>query len=184
MLAIMSAIDRGEINGEILIVISDNPNAKALDIAKERGIDTQVILPSNYSSRAEFSTAVLDTLTPYNLDLLLLAGFMRVVTNELIEPFYGKILNIHPSLIPSFCGKGFYGHHVHEAVIKKGVKVTGCTVHFVTEEVDGGPIIVQKAVLVADDDTAESVAAKVLVEEHKAYPEAVKLFCDDKISIN
>ena len=184
MRAIMNTIDKGDINGEIIIVISDNLQANALNIAKERSIDTKCILPEDYSSRADFSTAIFNSLEPYNLDLLLLAGFMRVITNELIIPFYGKILNIHPSLIPSFCGKGYYGHHVHEAVIKKGVKFTGCTVHFVTEEVDGGPIIIQRIVPVSPDDTPDTVAAQVLIEEHIAFPEAVKLFCDDEISID
>jgi len=184
MRAIMNTIDKGDINGEIVIVISDNLQANALNIAKERSIDTKCISPEDYSSRAEFSTAIFNSLEPYNLDLLLLAGFMRVITNELIIPFYGKILNIHPSLIPSFCGKGYYGHHVHEAVIKKGVKFTGCTVHFVTEEVDGGPIIIQRIVPVSPDDTPDTVAAQVLIEEHIAFPEAVKLFCDDEISID
>ena len=184
MQAIMDAIDRGEINGEIVIVISDNPNAKALEKATGRGIDIKIIQPIEYPTREEFSKAIYEALKTYKLDLLILAGFMRVITKELLQPFHGKMLNIHPSLIPSFCGKGFFGHHVHEAVIKKGVKFTGCTVHFVTEEVDGGPIIIQRIVPVLPDDTPEAVAARVLVEEHIAYPEAVKLFCENKLKLN
>ena len=108
---------------------------------------------------------------------MLLAGFMRMLTREVIEPFAGRLMNIHPALIPSFCGPGFYGHHVHEAVLNYGVKVSGCSVHFVELEVDGGPIIVQRTVPVLEDDTPDTLAARILREEHIAYPEAVRLFC-------
>jgi phosphoribosylglycinamide formyltransferase-1 len=181
MQAIMDRIDCGEIHGCIKLVISDQPDAYALVRATQAGIATAVIQPLDYASRAEFSQAVADCFRAEHIDLLLLAGFMRVITSELIAPYRGRIMNIHPALIPSFCGPGYYGHRVHEAVLNYGAKVSGCTVHFVEEEVDGGPIIIQRVVPVLEDDTPDILAARVLIEEHQAYPEAVRLFCDGRL---
>jgi phosphoribosylglycinamide formyltransferase-1 len=180
--AIMARIATGEITGRITLVISDNPRAYALERAAQAGIATVVILPHDYLTRAAFCQAVAERLREAKVDLVLLAGFMRVITPELITPFRGRLMNIHPALIPSFCGPGYYGHHVHEAALRYGVKVSGCTVHFVEEEVDGGPIIIQRVVPVSEDDTPDTLAARILEEEHQAYPEAVRLFCAGRLA--
>lgn len=184
MQAIMDGIQAGQIHGEIVLVITDRADAYALERARQAGFATAVINPMEYSSREAFSQALADRLQAANVDLVLLAGFMRIITRELADPYRGQIINIHPALIPSFCGPGFYGHHVHEAALRYGVKVSGCTVHFVELEVDGGPIIVQRTAPVLEGDTPDTLAARVLVEEHKAYPEAVRLFCDDRLRID
>ncbi|HEY3416534.1 MAG TPA: phosphoribosylglycinamide formyltransferase [Armatimonadota bacterium] len=183
MQAVMDAIDRGQIRGRIVLVISDNPQAYALERARLAGSEQRVMLPRDYPSREAYSQALAEALQSAGVELLLLAGFMRIITRELIEPFRGRMMNIHPALIPSFCGPGFYGHHVHEAVLNYGAKVSGCTVHFVEEAVDGGPIILQRVVPVLEDDTPDTLAARVLIEEHLAYPEAVRLFCADRLRI-
>jgi phosphoribosylglycinamide formyltransferase-1 len=182
--AVMDAIAAGTIHGRIVLVISDQPGAYALERARGAGIETAVILSKEYASRAEFSQALADRLRASEVDLVILAGFMRVITRELTEAFAGRMINIHPALIPSFCGPGYYGHHVHEAVLNYGAKVSGCTVHFVEEDVDAGPIILQRTVPVLDDDTPDTLAARVLVEEHQALPEAVRLFCADRLRID
>lgn len=184
MQAILDRIAAGAIHGDIVLVISDTPSAFALERAANAGIATTVITPKTYPTRAAFSQALADELTAAEVDLVVMAGFMRVITPELTAAFPGRIMNIHPSLIPSFCGPGFYGHHVHDAVLRYGAKVSGCTVHFVEEQVDGGPIILQRVVPVLDDDTTESLAARVLVEEHIAYPEAVRLYCAGRLRID
>lgn len=183
MQAVMDAIDAGRINGRIVLVIGDRSGAFALERARKAGIETAVILPGDYSSRTEFSRALADRLRAAETELVLLAGFMFITTAELTDAFPGSMINIHPALIPSFCGPGFYGHHVHEAVLAYGVKISGCTVHFVELEADAGPIIVQRAVPVLEDDTPETLAARVLLEEHKALPEAVRLFCAGRLRI-
>ncbi|MHB9131807.1 MAG: phosphoribosylglycinamide formyltransferase [Armatimonadota bacterium] len=181
--AVMDEINAGNIAGQVVLVISDNPDAYALQRAAQAGIDTAVIRPRDYPSREAFSQALAECLQAADVELVLMAGFMRMVTTEFVSAFPGRIMNIHPALIPSFCGPGFYGHHVHEAVLQYGAKVSGCTVHFVEEVVDGGPIIVQHAVPVLEDDTPDTLAARVLVEEHQAYPEAVRLFCAGRLRI-
>lgn len=181
MSAILAAIANGEINGDVVLVISDRPQAAALSRAAEAGISTLVVEPKEFSSRDAFSVELADQLRLAQVDLVCLAGFMRIITGKLISAFPNCMMNIHPSLIPSFCGAGYYGHHVHEAVLAYGVKVSGCTVHFVEEEVDGGPIIVQHTVPVLENDTAKTLAARVLIQEHLAYPEAVKLFCAGRL---
>ncbi len=183
MQAVMDRIADGAIYGRIILLISDNLRAYALQRASQAGIACEVMLLSDYPSRAVYSQAVAERLQQYAVELVLLSGFMRVMTPELIAPYRGRIMNIHPSLIPSFCGPGYYGHHVHEAVLCYGAKVSGCTVHFVEEEVDGGPIILQRVVPVLEDDTPDCLAARVLLEEHQAFPEAVRLYCDGRLSI-
>jgi len=184
MQAIMDAIAAGEIHGQIVLVISDRPDAYALERARQAGIETAVIDYKASSSREAFSQALADRLRTANVDLVLHAGFMRMITRELTEQYIGRMMNIHPALIPSFCGPGYFGHHVHEAVLNYGAKVSGCTVHFVELEVDGGPIIVQRTVPVLEDDTPDTLAARVLVEEHEAYPEAVRLYCAGRLQID
>ncbi|MBD8942044.1 MAG: phosphoribosylglycinamide formyltransferase [Clostridiales bacterium] len=183
--AIIDALKAGIItNASIEIVISNNPNAYALERAKNNGINAECISPKNFESREEFNDALINRLDECNLDLIVLAGCMVVLPAKLIEKYRNKIINIHPALIPAFCGKGFYGLHVHEEVLKRGVKLTGATVHFVDEGTDTGPIILQKAVEVKNDDTPEILQRRVMEEaEWKIMPEAINLIANGKVSI-
>lgn len=183
--ALIDAQKRGEIeNGRISCVISSNPNAYALERAKENGIPTRVIPRKDYDDIHAYSKAVRDALIEEKADLIVYAGFMIILDSQVVEAFEGKMINVHPALIPSFCGKGFYGLHVHEEVLKSGVKLTGATVHFVTEDCDAGPIISQKAVPVSDDDTPQTLQRKVMEQcEWKILPQAVSLFCQGRIKI-
>lgn len=183
--ALIDAQKRGEIeNGRISCVISSNPDAYALERAKENGIPTRVIPRKNYDDIHAYSKAVRDALIEEKADLIVYAGFMIILDSQVVEAFEGKMINVHPALIPSFCGKGFYGLHVHEEVLKSGVKLTGATVHFVTEDCDAGPIISQKAVPVNDDDTPQTLQRKVMEQcEWKILPQAVSLFCQGRIKI-
>lgn len=183
--AIIDALKAGTItNASIEIVISNNPNAYALERAKNNGINAECISPKNFATREEFNDALINRLDECNLDLIVLAGCMVVLPAKLIEKYRNKIINIHPALIPAFCGKGFYGLHVHEEVLKRGVKLTGATVHFVDEGTDTGPIILQKAVGVKNDDTPEILQRRVMEEaEWKIMPEAINLIANGKVSI-
>lgn len=183
--AIIDALKAGIItNASIEIVISNNPNAYALERAKNNGINAECISPKDFESREEFNDALINRLDECNLDLIVLAGCMVVLPTKLIEKYRNKIINIHPALIPAFCGKGFYGLHVHEEVLKRGVKLTGATVHFVDEGTDTGPIILQKAVEVKNDDTPEILQRRVMEEaEWKIMPEAINLIANGKVSI-
>ena len=183
--ALIDAQKRGEIeNGRISCVISSNPDAYALERAKENGIPTRVIPRKNYDDIHAYSKAVRDALIEEKADLIVYAGFMIILDSQVVEAFEGKMINVHPALIPSFCGKGFYGLHVHEEVLKSGVKLTGATVHFVTEDCDAGQIISQKAVPVSDDDTPQTLQRKVMEQcEWKILPQAVSLFCQGRIKI-
>ncbi len=183
MQAILDEIVAGRIRGQMVLVLSDRPGAHVLERAHRAGIATAVVDYRACPSREAFSQALAEQLLAAGVELVLHAGFMRMITHELTDLFIGHMMNIHPALIPSFCGPGFYGHHVHEAVLNYGVKVSGCTVHFVELAVDGGPIIVQRTVPVLDDDTPDTLAARVLVEEHRAYPEAVRLYCEHRLQI-
>ncbi len=181
---IMDAIDAGYIEtGEIRVVISDNRDAFALERARRNGIEHLWIDPSVYDTRREYDHAVAGELEKRQTDLVVLAGFMRILSPDFVRRFYGRIINIHPSLIPSFCGEGYYGGRVHRAVLDYGVRVSGATVHFVDEGTDTGPIILQQVVEVKQDDTVESLAERVLEVEHRLLPEAVKLFCQDRLRI-
>lgn len=183
--AIIDALKAGTItNASIEIVISNNPNAYALERAKNNGINAECISPKSFATREEFNDALISRLDECNLDLIVLAGCMVVLPAKLIEKYRNKIINIHPALIPSFCGKGFYGLRVHEEVLKRGVKLTGATVHFVDEGTDTGPIILQKAVEVKNDDTPEILQRRVMEEaEWKIMPEAINLIANGKVSI-
>ena len=182
--AIIDRIEDGSVrNAKIEVVISNNPNAYALTRAKNHGICARCISPKSFETREAFNDALLEALTEAGIDLVVLAGFMVVVPPAIISKFRNKIINIHPSLIPSFCGPGHYGMHVHEKVLARGVKVTGATVHFVSSEVDGGPIILQEACNIDDLDNAEDIQARVLEIEHRILPKAVALFCDGKIIV-
>ena len=183
--ALIDAQNRGDIkNGRITCVVSSNPNAYALTRAADNGIDSVVIRRKDYDAFVTYDFALTQLLKSLNADLVVLAGFMTILGSKVIKAFENKIINIHPSLIPSFCGEGFYGLHVHEAALKKGVKLTGATAHFVNEVCDGGPIIIQKAVAVENGDTPEILQKRVMEQaEWNILPQAVALFCDDKIIV-
>ncbi len=171
-------------NGKITCVIASKPDAYALERAKQNNIPTLVIPRKEYDSVSDYTRAVTDALIEKKADLVVYAGFMTILDEQIVKAFPNKMMNVHPSLIPSFCGKGFYGLHVHEEVLKKGVKLTGATVHFVTEECDGGPIILQKAVEVKNDDTPKTLQKRVMEEaEWVILPQAVSLFCEDRIEV-
>lgn len=183
--ALIDAQKRGEIiNGKITCVISSKPGVYALERAKENHIPAVVIARADYPDVHSYTAAVTKELQNRKADLVVYAGFMTILDSQIVEAFPGKMMNVHPALIPSFCGKGYYGLHVHEAALEKGVKLTGATVHFVTEECDGGPIIMQKAVPVLNGDTSEALQKRVMQEcEWKILPESVSLFCQGRIKI-
>lgn len=170
--------------GKITCVIASNPEAYALERAKNNGISTRIIPRKEYADVASYTRAVTDALLEEKADLVVYAGFMTILDEQIVKAFPCKMMNVHPALIPSFCGKGFYGLHVHEAALEKGVKLSGATVHFVTEVCDGGPIIMQKAVAVENGDTPETLQRRIMEQaEWKILPEAVSLFCQDRIKI-
>ena len=175
--ALIDAQGRGELkNGKITCVISSNPNAYALERAKNNGIDTEVIRSKDFAEFNDYDTALTELLQSKNADVVVLAGFMTILGKKVIGAFENRIINIHPALIPSFCGEGYYGLKVHEEALKKGVKVTGATAHFVNEVCDGGPIIIQKAVEVKTGDTPEILQKRVMEQaEWKILPKAVYL---------
>ena len=183
--ALIDAEKRGEIkNGRITCVISSKADAYALERAKQNGIKTRVLVRKDYADVAAYTKAMTEALLEEKADLVVYAGFMTILDEQIVRAFPNKMMNVHPALIPSFCGKGFYGLHVHEEALKKGVKLTGATVHFVTEVCDGGPIILQKAVEVKNGDTPEILQRRVMEEaEWKILPEAVSLLCQDRISV-
>jgi len=183
--ALIDAQKAGKIkNGKITCVISSNPNAYALQRAEANGIDTAVIRRKDYAEFSEYSSALISLLNDKRADLIVLAGFMTILGEDVIKAFKNRIINIHPSLIPAFCGEGFYGLKVHECALQRGVKVTGATAHFVNEVCDGGPIILQKAVAIENGDTPEILQKRVMEQaEWKILPMAVALFCDDKIKV-
>ncbi len=172
-------------NGKITLVVASKPGVYALERASAHGIPTVVLARRDYDSIAAYTKALTDTVVEKGIDLIVLAGFMTIIDEQLYERYPNRILNVHPALIPSFCGKGFYGLHVHEAALAKGVKVSGATVHFVTPECDAGPIVLQKAVAVEDDDTPETLQKRIMEQaEWKILPEAVRLFCEDRITVD
>ena len=183
--ALIDAQKRGELGGgQITCVISSKADAYALKRAKDNFIRTKVLLRSDYTDIAAYSAAMVKTLKEAEAELVVYAGFMTILDSQVCDAYPNRMINVHPALIPSFCGKGYYGLRVHEEALKKGVKVTGATVHFVTEECDGGPIILQKAVAVKNGDTPEILQKRVMEEaEWKILPEAVRLFCEDKIHV-
>ena len=180
--AIIDACERGEINGKVIAVISDRKDAFAIQRARKHGIKDIFLNPKGLK-RDEYDEKLLEVLENLQPDLIVLAGYMRILSPKVVRKYYGKIINIHPALLPSFGGKGYYGERVHRAVLEYGCKVSGCTVHFVDEEVDHGPIIVQRCVPVMEDDTPETLAERILIEEHKALVYAVKLFAEGRLRI-
>ena len=172
--SIIDACEAGKINGQIRLVISNRKKAYGLERARLHGIQAEWIKDED---------EILKRFEEEKIDVVVLAGYLAIVGDKLLEQYKNRIINIHPSLIPSFCGPGFYGMHVHEAVFKRGVKVSGATVHFVTGEVDGGPVILQRAVDISDLETPEDIQARVLEIEHEILPEAVALYCEGRVSV-
>ena len=185
MQALIDAQENGIIkNGRITCVISSKEGVYALERAKKHNIPSRVIPRKDYPDAKSYSQAVLDALIEEEAELVVYAGFMTILDELVVKALPNRMMNVHPALIPSFCGKGYYGLRVHEEALKKGVKLTGATVHFVTEVCDGGPIILQKAVEVMDDDTPETLQRRVMEQaEWKLLPRAVALFCEDKLEV-
>lgn len=174
---LIDSVEKGEISGEIALVISDRENAYALERAKRHGI------MALYIERKHCADRIMSELQKLDVELVVLAGFLSILDIEIVKAYDGRIMNIHPSLIPAFCGKGFYGNKVHKAAVEYGVKLSGATVHFVDEGTDSGPIIFQESVPVFEEDTAEMLAARVLEVEHRLLPEAVRLYCEGSLHI-
>lgn len=183
--ALIDQQEQGKIkNGKISCVISSNPDAYALQRAEKHGIKSRVLPRKEYQNNHDYSLALLDLLREEQADLIVLAGFMIILDVELIRAYENQIINVHPALIPAFCGDGFYGLHVHEKALEKGVKLTGATVHFVNEICDGGAIILQKAVEIQKGDTPEILQRRVMEQaEWNILPQAVSLFCEDRLQI-
>ena len=183
--AIIDKIENGTSqNAKIEVVISNKKDAYALERAKKHGIAGECLSPKDFERRQDFDSALLETLQKYEVDLVVLAGYLVIVPQNVVAAYANRMINIHPSLIPSFCGDGFYGLKVHEAVLARGNKVTGATVHFVDEGTDTGPIILQKAVYVQEGDTPEILQKRVMEEaEWNILPEAIQLIANDKIEV-
>lgn len=182
--SLIDHIKNGHINGKVVVVISNKKDAFGLKRAERENIEGIWVDRKSYDSNEEYNKRIIEELKERDVDLVVLAGYLKVLSEEFIREYKNRIINIHPSLIPSFCGKGYYGSRVHEEVLKYGVKYTGVTVHFVDEGTDTGPIILQRVVEVKDDDNVDSLKERVLKVEHKALPEAVRLYCDGKIKID
>lgn len=183
--ALIDAQARGELGGgEIVAVVSSKAGAYALERAAKAGIPGYVLPRKDFDSNRAMTLALVELLKNLEIDLVVLAGCMIIFTQELVDAYPNAVMNVHPALIPAFCGKGFYGLHVHEAALRYGVKLSGATVHFVSEECDGGPIILQKAVAVREDDTPETLQRRIMEEaEWKLLPRAVALFCEDRLAV-
>ena len=183
--ALIDAQGRGELGGgEIALVLASKPGVYALERADKANIKSAVLARKEYADADAYTKALVKVLSEAEIDLVVLAGFMIIIGEEMYKAFPNRIINVHPALIPSFCGQGFYGLHVHEAALAKGVKVSGATVHFVTPECDAGPIILQKAVDVHEDDTPETLQKRIMQEaEWKILPLAVSLFCQGRLKV-
>lgn len=180
--AVLDGIAEGRIAGQVVLVISDNPDAYAITRAEKAGIPVWAYEKRQFT-KPELEQKICDVLDEHQADFCVLAGYLSILGVSVVRKYQNRIINIHPSLIPSFCGMGFYGKRVHQGVLDYGAKVTGATVHFVDEGADTGPIILQEAVQVNQEDDADSLAARVLITEHKLLPEAVRLMCEDKLSV-
>jgi phosphoribosylglycinamide formyltransferase-1 len=176
--AIFDAVEEGKVNGYIEVVVSDNPDAKGLSFARANGIRSAVFEKSRTENRTEYFDKIIEFLDGSKIDLIVLAGFMKVLSGRFIEKYRNRILNIHPALLPSFPGE-----HAQRQALDYGVKYSGCTVHFVDEGVDTGPIVLQETVPVREDDTEDSLSARILEQEHKIYPRALQLFCEERLKV-
>ena len=182
--AIIDAVNEGKINAVVKVVISDRRNAYGLVRARQSGIPAVYMNKKEYPDYESFNRAVLDVLKEHGVDIVVLAGYLSILSREVVEAYRHRIINIHPSLIPSFCGMGFYGERVHQAVLDYGARVTGATVHFVDENADTGPILLQKSVPVMEDDDAHTLSQRVLKVEHELLPLAVALLADDRVTVD
>jgi len=178
---LIEKIRRGQLHVEIVLVVSSSPNARGLQFAHDAGIPTAIVDSKCFASKEEFSRAILDPCRAAQADLVVMAGFLKRVT--VAEDFINRVTNIHPGLIPAFCGQGFYGHRVHQAVLDYGAKLSGCTIHFADNQYDHGPVILQRAVPVMEDDTAETLAARVFDAECEAYPAAIELIAQGRVRV-
>ncbi len=182
--ALLDAWRSGQLTGaDVKLVVSDKEDAKALERARTAGVPSLFLDPSQYPDRVAFDEELTRRFAQKDINLICLAGYMRILTSALVQSYPLKIMNIHPALLPAFGGNGMYGHHVHEQVIASGAKFSGCTVHFVDEGTDTGPIILQAAVPVLDQDTPKKLAERILIEEHRLYPRAVALYCENRLQI-
>jgi len=182
--AILSKIQSGYIFGKIALCITNNPKAGVIQIAKDNNIPASVLIPKEFADTNKYNDAVLKELEKHEIEFIILAGYLKLIGIQIVERFSNRIINIHPALLPSFGGKGMYGHHVHEAVYNRGVKLSGATVHLVNTEFDAGPIVLQKCTDISMAKSPEEIAAKVLEIEHKIFPEAVKLLVENKLKVS
>lgn len=181
--SIIDGVEAGCINGTVEVVISNKEDAFGLERARKHNINAVFINPKNYLDMEAYNESLLEVLSSYGVDLVVLAGYIKILSPKIIERYKNSIINIHPSLIPSFCGKGYYGLRVHKEAVSYGVKLSGATVHFVDENADTGPIIIQEPVAVDFEDTADSLQKKILKTEHKILPLAVKYFCERRLEV-
>jgi phosphoribosylglycinamide formyltransferase-1 len=174
-------VEEGSLDIEIAVVVASRPGTRAIERAEAWGVPSAVVPRKECADKEEFGRRVTAVLDEHRVELICMAGFLSLY--PIPAHYEGKVLNIHPALIPAFCGKGYYGHHVHEAVVRSGVKVTGCTVHFADNEYDHGPIILQRAVPVSFSDDPDTIAARVFEQECEAYPEAIRLFAEGRLEV-
>jgi phosphoribosylglycinamide formyltransferase-1 len=182
--AILEQIKKGFIPASIELCITNNPEAGIIEIAEANGIPVKICPPKDYSDSHAFNQAILTALIEAEIDYIILAGYLKLIGRQIVDRYNNKIINIHPALLPSFGGKGMYGHHVHEAVFNRGVKLSGATVHLVNNEYDAGPIVLQKSVSIEDAISDEEIAKRVLKIEHEIFPQAVKLLIEDRLEVN
>ncbi len=182
--AILEQIKKGFIPASIGLCITNNPEAGIIEIAEANGIPVKICPPKDYSDSQAFNQAILVSLIEAEIDYIILAGYLKLIGRQIVDRYNNKIINIHPALLPSFGGKGMYGHHVHEAVFNRGVKLSGATVHLVNNEYDAGPIVLQKSVSIEDAISDEEIAKRVLKIEHEIFPQAIKLLVEDRLEVN
>lgn len=182
--ALIDAVEAGTIDGQIVLVLANASKAYALERARQHGIPAEFVSKKQAGSDEAFNDVILEKLRAANAELVVLAGYLPIVGRQIVRAYEHRIINIHPALIPAFCGPGMYGHHVHEAVLAYGAKISGATTHFVDEQVDHGGVILQKSVPVLEGDTTETLAARVLTVEHEILPESVRLFCAGKLGVD
>jgi phosphoribosylglycinamide formyltransferase-1 len=180
--AILSAIELGNLPARVTVLLSNRSDAGAIEIANSRSIPAVHLSQTQFADEALYGAAMLALLKSHNVECIALAGYLKKIPSVVVREYRHRILNIHPALLPSFGGQGMYGHHVHEAVLASGVKISGATVHLVDEEYDRGPIVLQKAVVVDEHDTPDTLAAKVLKVEHEIFPLALKAFAEDRVT--
>ena len=181
--AILKKIHQGYIDATIGLCVTNNPDAGVIDIARENNIPVGLFIPREYPDAAAFNDAILGELEDKKINFIILAGYLKLIGKQIVEKFANRIINIHPALLPSFGGKGMYGHHVHDAVFERGVKLSGASVHLVNTEYDAGPIVMQKSVEIDKAQSPEEIAAMVLKIEHEIFPEAVKLMVDNRLKV-